>query len=285
MCARAHLSHSHTRTQITHVRAERDLLADNNSVYNYNPWVVNLYFSFQDQDFLYLIMEYIPGGDMMTMLIKYDTFPEDWTRFYIAETILAINSIHALHYIHRYVFAPSLARSFACDADASIIAHSDIKPDNLLVDKEGHIKLSDFGLCTGLQTNRLTALYKKLHNQSRELQQSDREYKSRQERLESWKKKRKVLAYSTVGTVCYYRTSMRPYVRVSLSLTRSTVAPTARLHCSRGVYATGIQSRVRLVVGRSHHVRDARRLPAVLLGDSAGDLPKDHELQGDAALP
>ena len=157
------------KDQVTHVRAERDLLADNNVMYQNNPWVVNLIYSFQDANHLYLIMEYVPGGDMMTMLIKYDTFPEDWARVYIAETVLAINSIHALHYIHR-----------------------DIKPDNLLLDREGHIKLSDFGLCTGLQTNRLTQLYKKLHNQSKDLTQSDREYKSRKERLESWKKKRKV---------------------------------------------------------------------------------------------
>lgn len=168
------------KDQVTHVRAERDLLAESSSALSYNPWVVSLYFSFQDADYLYLIMEYVPGGDMMTMLIKYDTFPEDWTRFYIAQTVQAINSIHQLNYIHR-----------------------DIKPDNLLIDKEGHIKLSDFGLCTGLQTNRLTQLYKKLHDQSRDLQQNDREHKSRKERLESWKKKRKVLAYSTVGTPDY----------------------------------------------------------------------------------
>ena len=55
----------------------------------------------QDIDYLYLIMEYVPGGDMMTMLIKYDTFTEDQTRFFIAETVLAIDSIHQLGYIHR----------------------------------------------------------------------------------------------------------------------------------------------------------------------------------------
>eukprot|EP01094_Clydonella_sp_ATCC50884_P029526 TRINITY_DN926_c0_g1_i1.p1 TRINITY_DN926_c0_g1~~TRINITY_DN926_c0_g1_i1.p1 ORF type:complete len:490 (-),score=189.61 TRINITY_DN926_c0_g1_i1:411-1880(-) len=168
------------KDQVTHVRSERDLLADCSSSLSHNPWVVNLFFSFQDPDYLYLIMEYVPGGDMMTMLIKYDTFPEDWTRFYIAQTVQAINSIHQLNYIHR-----------------------DIKPDNLLLDKDGHIKLSDFGLCTGLQTNRLTQLYKKLHDQSRDLQQNDREHKTRKERLETWKKKRRVLAYSTVGTPDY----------------------------------------------------------------------------------
>ena len=82
--------------------AERDLLADSNTN-SKNPWIVNLYFSFQDSDYLYLIMEYVPGGDMMTMLIKEDTFSEDWTRFYIAETVLAIDSIHKIHYIHRFV--------------------------------------------------------------------------------------------------------------------------------------------------------------------------------------
>eukprot|EP01096_Ripella_sp_DP13-Kostka_P007842 TRINITY_DN2896_c0_g1_i1.p1 TRINITY_DN2896_c0_g1~~TRINITY_DN2896_c0_g1_i1.p1 ORF type:complete len:544 (+),score=236.51 TRINITY_DN2896_c0_g1_i1:111-1634(+) len=167
------------KDQVNHVRAERDLLAESNNN-GYNPWVVNLYFSFQDQDFLYLIMEYVPGGDMMSMLIKYDTFSEDWTRFYIAETILAIDSIHSLNYIHR-----------------------DIKPDNLLIDSEGHVKLSDFGLCTGLQTNRLDSLYNQLKNQSRELMKSDREQRSRKERLQEWKKKRRVLAYSTVGTPDY----------------------------------------------------------------------------------
>eukprot|EP01095_Lingulamoeba_sp_RSL-Kostka_P014834 TRINITY_DN6622_c0_g3_i1.p1 TRINITY_DN6622_c0_g3~~TRINITY_DN6622_c0_g3_i1.p1 ORF type:complete len:489 (-),score=161.43 TRINITY_DN6622_c0_g3_i1:146-1612(-) len=168
------------KDQVNHVRAERDLLADNNKSYSNNPWVVQLYFSFQDRNFLYLIMEYVPGGDMMTMLIKYDTFPEDWTRFYIAETILAIHSIHKLHYIHR-----------------------DIKPDNLLVDVEGHVKLSDFGLCTGLQTNRLASLYKKLKSQSKDLKAQDKEIKTRKERLKEWKKKRRVLAFSTVGTPDY----------------------------------------------------------------------------------
>lgn len=47
-------------------------------------------------------MEFVPGGDMMTHLIKYDTFTEDVTRFFIAETVLAIDSIHKLSYIHRY---------------------------------------------------------------------------------------------------------------------------------------------------------------------------------------
>lgn len=84
------------------MRSERDVLADNNNYNKNNPWIVRLFYSFQDPTFLYLIMEYVPGGDMMTQLIKYDTFTEDQTRFYIAETVLAIDSIHKLHYIHRY---------------------------------------------------------------------------------------------------------------------------------------------------------------------------------------
>lgn len=79
--------------------AERDLLADINIINN--PWVVNLYFSFQDDENLYLIMEYVPGGDMMTLLIDKDIFSEHWTRFFIAETVLALDSIHKLGYIHR----------------------------------------------------------------------------------------------------------------------------------------------------------------------------------------
>ena len=64
---------------------------------------MQLYYSFQDPSYLYLIMEFLPGGDLMTMLIKYDTFSEDVTRFYIAECVLAIEAVHNLGFIHRYV--------------------------------------------------------------------------------------------------------------------------------------------------------------------------------------
>ncbi|KAJ1497765.1 Serine/threonine-protein kinase [Coelomomyces lativittatus] len=89
------------KDQLAHIRAERDLLAL--SVDQNSPWVVQLYFSFQDPTYLYLIMEFLPGGDLMTMLIKYDTFTEDATRFYMAQCVAAIESIHALGYIHRYI--------------------------------------------------------------------------------------------------------------------------------------------------------------------------------------
>ena len=86
------------KDQLAHVRAERDVLAESNS-----PWVVQLYYSFQDTQYLYLLMEFLPGGDLMTMLIKYDTFTEDVTRFYIAECVLALEAIHKLGFIHRCV--------------------------------------------------------------------------------------------------------------------------------------------------------------------------------------
>ena len=69
-------------------------------------------------------MEYLPGGDLMNLLIKKDIFTEQEAQFYIAECVLAIESVHKMSYIHR-----------------------DIKPDNILIDGTGHMKLSDFGLC------------------------------------------------------------------------------------------------------------------------------------------
>ncbi|KRZ68810.1 Serine/threonine-protein kinase LATS2 [Trichinella papuae] len=111
------------RNQAAHVKAERDILSEAD-----NEWVVKLYYSFQDRDSLFFIMEYIPGGDMMTLLIKKGIFSEDLARFYIAELVCAVESVHRLGFIHR-----------------------DIKPDNILIDRDGHIKLTDFGLCTGLR--------------------------------------------------------------------------------------------------------------------------------------
>lgn len=168
------------KDQVEHVRAERDVLADSNALYqNQNPWITRLFYSFQDKDYLYLIMEYVPGGDMMTWLIKYDTFDEKTAKHYIAETILAINSIHELGYLHR-----------------------DVKPDNLLLDATGHVKLTDFGLSAGINKSRLTNLYKLLKDADKELKKDDIAKPSKTV-IDSWKKKRKIMAYSTVGTPDY----------------------------------------------------------------------------------
>jgi serine/threonine kinase 38 len=81
---------------VEHVKAERNALSVVDS-----PFIVTLYFSFQDESYLYLIMEYLPGGDVMTLLIRKDILSEDETRFYIAETVLALEQIHEKGYLHR----------------------------------------------------------------------------------------------------------------------------------------------------------------------------------------
>ena len=106
------------KKQIMHTRNEQQFLSNVKS-----NWTVELKASFQEDDYLYLVMEYLPGGDLMNLLIKKDILTESEARFYIAELILAIEEIHKLDCIHR-----------------------DIKPDNVLIGKNGHIKLSDFGL-------------------------------------------------------------------------------------------------------------------------------------------
>ncbi|XP_023386485.1 serine/threonine-protein kinase LATS2, partial [Pteropus vampyrus] len=121
------------RNQVAHVKAERDILAEAD-----NEWVVKLYYSFQDKDSLYFVMDYIPGGDMMSLLIRMEVFPEHLARFYIAELTLAVESVHKMGFIHR-----------------------DIKPDNILIDLDGHIKLTDFGLCTGFRWTHNSKYYQR----------------------------------------------------------------------------------------------------------------------------
>lgn len=92
--------------QVEHVRAERNLLAEVDS-----GCIVQLYCSFQDDEFLYLIMEYLPGGDLMTLLMRKDTLTEDEARFYVGQAVLAIESIHKHNYIHRYTIHLSFIKS------------------------------------------------------------------------------------------------------------------------------------------------------------------------------
>eukprot|EP00241_Pyramimonas_parkeae_P001082 CAMPEP_0114252586 /NCGR_PEP_ID=MMETSP0058-20121206/15917_1 /TAXON_ID=36894 /ORGANISM="Pyramimonas parkeae, CCMP726" /LENGTH=537 /DNA_ID=CAMNT_0001366533 /DNA_START=148 /DNA_END=1761 /DNA_ORIENTATION=- len=175
------------RGQIEHVRAERNLLSEVNS-----PCVVKLYYSFQDEEYLYLIMEYLPGGDVMTLLMRKDTLSEEETRFYIAQTVLAIESIHKHNYIHR-----------------------DIKPDNLLLDRRGHMKLSDFGLSKPVDASKLPSLPENVENPFSNSQSPERNGHSKgasssgaaplgqAETLARWKQARRQLAFSTVGTPDY----------------------------------------------------------------------------------
>lgn len=170
------------RNQVAHVKAERDILAEAD-----NEWVVKLYYSFQDKDNLYFVMDYVPGGDLMGLLIKFEIFEEELARFYIAELVLAIESVHKMGFIHR-----------------------DIKPDNILIDREGHIKLTDFGLCTGFRWTHNSKYYQKdgCHPRqgSMEVVLKDNQCSCDQPKpleVKQQEQKQRCLAHSLVGTPNY----------------------------------------------------------------------------------
>ena len=85
------------KNQVGHVRAERDALA---AADDENRWLTLLHYSFHDNENLYMVMEFLPGGDLMSLLMKEDTFSEDVTKFFMAEAANAISCVHALGYIH-----------------------------------------------------------------------------------------------------------------------------------------------------------------------------------------
>lgn len=107
------------KNQITNVKAERMILMTQTQ----SPFVVKLFFTFQSADYLYLVMEYLPGGDCASLCKALGGLPEEWTKQYVAEVVNGLESLHSKGVVHR-----------------------DMKPDNLLIDQKGHLKLTDFGL-------------------------------------------------------------------------------------------------------------------------------------------
>ncbi|NWQ97908.1 CTRO kinase, partial [Burhinus bistriatus] len=106
---------------------ERSILSQSTS-----PWIPQLQYAFQDKKNLYLVMEYQPGGDLLSLLNRYeDQLDESMVQFYLAELILAIRTVHQMGYVHR-----------------------DIKPENVLIDRTGHIKLVDFGSAAKMTVNK-----------------------------------------------------------------------------------------------------------------------------------
>ncbi|GAA6014858.1 hypothetical protein JCM11491_002139 [Sporobolomyces phaffii] len=107
------------KNQVTNVKAERMILMSTAE----SNFVVKLYYTFQSKDYLYLVMEYLNGGDCGALVKNLGGLTEDWAKKYVAEVVVGLEHLHSSGIIHR-----------------------DLKPDNLLIDAKGHLKLTDFGL-------------------------------------------------------------------------------------------------------------------------------------------
>ena len=117
------------KAQLFHINTEKNIL-----LLNDNTWKAKLNYSFLSKGYLYFIMDYYPGGDLYKYMEKKDTLTEEEARFYIAEIILGVESLHKNSCIHR-----------------------DIKPDNIFIDQDGHLKIGDFGL--SILSNNITYPY------------------------------------------------------------------------------------------------------------------------------
>lgn len=107
------------KNQVGNVKAERAIMMWQGQ----SEFVAKLYWTFSSKDYLYLVMEYLNGGDCASLIKVLGGLPEDWVTKYLGEVVLGVEHLHERDVIHR-----------------------DLKPDNLLIDQKGHLKLTDFGL-------------------------------------------------------------------------------------------------------------------------------------------
>ncbi|KAL1633219.1 rim15, signal transduction response regulator [Neofusicoccum ribis] len=131
------------KNQVTNVKAERAIMMWQGE----SDFVAKLYWTFSSKDYLYLVMEYLNGGDCASLIKVLGALPEDWAKKYLAEVVLGVEHLHSRGIVHR-----------------------DLKPDNLLIDQKGHLKLTDFGLSRmGLIGRQKRALNSKSDDQAPDL--------------------------------------------------------------------------------------------------------------------
>ena len=155
-------------SQLFHVKIEKDILAMNSD----NIWQTKLYYSFIEGDYLYYIIEHCPGGDLLSYFDMKDYLSEEEAKFYIAEIILGVESLHKNKCIHR-----------------------DIKPENIFIDKFGHLKLGDFGLSI-ISNNILYPYTYKWKNSNDELHNGKNSIKNDTDA-------KKIIGFSKVGSLLY----------------------------------------------------------------------------------
>ena len=153
-------------SQLFHIKTEKYILSTNTN----NIWQIKLNYSFIDNDYLYFIIDYCPGGDLLNFLDNKDTLSEEEAKFYIAEIILGVDALHKNKCIHR-----------------------DIKPENIFIDKYGHLKIGDFGLSI-LSNNIMYPYTYKWKNENDEIYCEQKNIK-----LNS----KKILGFSKVGSIMY----------------------------------------------------------------------------------
>jgi cell cycle protein kinase DBF2 len=214
--------------EIRHILVERDILAGSRGG---GGWLVQLLYAFQDEESIYLAMvhshvtlltqEYVPGGDFRSLINGAGILRNEHARFYSAEMFLAVSALHKLGYIHR-----------------------DLKPENFLVGANGHIKLTDFGLSSGiLAGERIESMRLKLDAVSQSLGDLDAGRRSVKDRRRDYK----TLRESNVNYVC----SLEAGVRTDIGKIGCWIP---RLHGSGGAARISIRPHGRLLVFGMHAV-------------------------------
>lgn len=112
--------------EVEHVKSEKDILLSIS-----HPFIAKMYAFFQDKSHVYMLLEYLAGGELLSRLSSEQRFDEDTARFYLSQVLLAIRHLHLAEIIYR-----------------------DLKPENILIDQKGNVKLVDFGLARVISDNK-----------------------------------------------------------------------------------------------------------------------------------